>query len=877
MDRVGRFSAEQWKEISPYLDQALDLESPARERWLSNLKANKPQLAADLQALLATHAAVDAAQFLERSPLSPGAGPMAGRQFGAYTLETLLGRGGMGSVWLARRSDGHFEAKVAIKILDHRGVATQGAEQIRREASLLARQSHTNIARLFDAGFGEEGQPFLILEYVEGIRIDEHCGSRALSLDARLALLLTVVDAVAHAHAHGIVHRDLKPPNILVTADGVAKLLDFGVASLISKSAPLDAAPDVPPSLGMTPAFAAPEQIRGEPVTPASDVYALGVLLHLLITNRHPFASDTSTPTQLIRAVLTDDASLASESIASTSSKRWVSGDLDAVIAKAMQREPENRYATAAELAAELRRFLSHRPVHARSHTWIQRAAMLARRHRASAPLIFLSLLLLVTIMGGIVWTHSRDTKSAWVPPARSVAILPFVDLSEKRDQEYFSDGLSEELIDQLTNVPDLVVPARTSSFYFKGKQSTISDIARTLNVANVLEGSVRKAGTRLRVSAQLIRADNGYHIWSETFDRNVDDIFRIQDEIAGAVVKALKLSLLAGAVSDLGGTRNVEANDLFEQASYIYSQGASDADADAVRLARRAVQLDPQFARAWALLSRVRLFQDRHAALSDAERQAAESEARGAALKAVALQPNLPDAHVALGRVFTWIDHNTTTAEFEFELALRLNPRSSDALMQLSSVARARGEPEKRFSLAQRALALDPLNTNVLAMSGQLNYEAGRLEQAESLLRKLQEVSPRDQYVAQSLGSVMLLRGNPGAALAEFERGPISNEYRSWGEALAYPALGRQSDGDEALARVEKSSDEGSIHPLYIALIHAYRGNVDTAFDWLDRQYRVDAEELKNLLIADDPMLNNLKSDPRFQALRQKLGLPTV
>ena len=164
--------------------------------------------------------------------------------------------------------------------------------------------------------------------------------------------------------------------------------------------------------------------------------------------------------------------------------ERWLSGIKALKPQLAADLQPENCYATAAELAAELRRFLSHRPVHARSHTWIQRAAMLARRHRAPAPLIFLSLLLLVTIMGGIVWTHSRDTKSARVPPARSVAILPFVDLSEKRDQEYFSDGLSEELIDQLTNVPDLVVPARTSSFYFKGKQSTISDIARTLNVA---------------------------------------------------------------------------------------------------------------------------------------------------------------------------------------------------------------------------------------------------------------------------------------------------------------------------------------------------------------------------------------------------------
>jgi len=392
VDRVGRFSAEQWKEISPYLDQLLDLEPAERGRWLTDLSALEPGLADDLRLLLATHEAIDEVQFLERSPLSPGVEPLAGQQFGAYTLASLLGRGRMGSVWLARRSDGDLDAKVAIRFLDHRGVGRRGAEQIRREAGSLARQSHSNVARLFDAGFGAGGQPFLVLEYVEGTRIDEYCNDRALSPDARLALLLPVIDAVAHAHAQRIVHRDLKPSNVLVTADGVGKLLDLGVASLISdsaalstsasisKTAPLEVSPDQPHSPGVAPAFAAPEQIRGEPVTPASDVYALGTMLHLLIANRHPFASDTSTHTQLIQAVLTDDARPASESLASSRAKRWALGGLDAVIAKAIQREPENRYAAAGELAADIRRFRSQRPVQARSHTWIQRVVMFARR-----------------------------------------------------------------------------------------------------------------------------------------------------------------------------------------------------------------------------------------------------------------------------------------------------------------------------------------------------------------------------------------------------------------------------------------------------------------------------------------------------------------
>jgi eukaryotic-like serine/threonine-protein kinase len=377
---VARLSASQWSEISPYLDQALDLDGADRERWLSDLDSTKPVVAGRLRELLALQETNTAAEFLERSPLARGTEPVAGQQVGAYTLESQLGSGGVGSVWLANRGDGHFEAKVVIKMLDQRGLGHEGAEQIRREASQFTRQSHANIARLLDAGFAENNQPFLILEFVEGIRIDEYCKTRQLSLQARVELFLSIIDAVAHAHQRQIVHRELKPSNILVTSDGVAKLLDFGVASLISKSMPVEVALSQYESLSASAGYAAPEQIRGEAITPCSDVYSLGVLLHVLITERHPYAPSSSTHTQLIRAVLAEDATLASELLETASSKRWVRGDLDAVIVKAIQREPAHRYATAAELATDIRRFLSHRPVRAQPHTVMQRARMFGRR-----------------------------------------------------------------------------------------------------------------------------------------------------------------------------------------------------------------------------------------------------------------------------------------------------------------------------------------------------------------------------------------------------------------------------------------------------------------------------------------------------------------
>jgi TolB-like protein/serine/threonine protein kinase/Flp pilus assembly protein TadD len=874
---VARWSAEQWNAISLHLDHALDLAAGERDRWLSQLDTSDPGLAKGLRELLAAQASAAEAQFMERSPLAREAEPVAGQSLGAYTLESRLGSGGMGSVWLAQRSDGHFEAKVAIKILDHRGLGGQGAAQIRREAGLLAQQSHPNTAKLFDAGFGENGQPFLILEYVEGQRIDEYCERHGLTLPERLRLFLPVLEAVAHAHERQIVHRDLKPSNILVTRDGVAKLLDFGVASVISKSMPMEAAiaqREAP--LWMTPGYAAPEQIRGEEITPASDVYALGVMLHMLITGQHPYMSESSTQTRLIRAVLTDDAQPASESIESGMTKRWVRGELDAVIAKAIEREPARRYASAAELAADIRRFLSYRPVRAREHSAAQRLFMFIRRNKAWViPIVAGAVLVAAVVGSGIVWKLSKARQQSAIatiaPPAHSVAVLPFVDMSENKDQAYFSDGLSEELIDQLTKVPDLTVPARTSSFYFKGKQATIGEIAKVLGVAQVLEGSVRKSGNTLRVTAQLIRADNGYHLWSETYDRNMDDVFKIQDEIAAAVVKALKVSLLAGSSADISETRSVESFDLYQKAIFEYTQNTGgDLTQDILDLLHRSLKIDPSFARAWALLSRALVFQVIHRPDSVANPGAVRAEAMQAAERAAALSPNLTEAHVALGRAYELLERDLGKAEGEFNRALQLSPRNSDALMQLSSIAARTGRADMRASFAERALAADPLNPYVLAMNGRMNLALGKLNEAEVLFKRLKEVSPQDAYIASNLGLIFLLQGKPAEALAEFEKEGWNDDLKSWYEALIFPELGRRAEADAALLALEHGKDAANKDGLYIAEIYAYRGDKEQALSWLEKAYEANPQQLGNQAIESE-LLNNVKTDPRFEALRKK------
>ena len=358
-----------WQTLEPLLDEVLDLAPEERARWIQALSTRSPEMAADLSALLGGEDAADGSGFLA-APLDVS---LSGLSLGAYRLERPLGEGGMGSVWLAARADGRFEGKAAVKILNLALLSGAGQERFRREGSALARLSHPGIAKLLDAGLSGAGQPYLVLEYVEGQPIDAFARERDLTPAECIRLVLQVFAAVGHAHAHLIVHRDLKPSNILVTADGVVKLLDFGIAKLLDSESGGDrSALTIDGARVLTPRYAAPEQVRGEPLTVAADIYSLGVLLYLMLSGRHPTAEGCRTPAESIRALLeTEPAALPL-------------GDLDKILAKALQKIPTQRYLTVAAFADDLERYLRHEPVSARAHSLTYRVKKFTRRNRAA-------------------------------------------------------------------------------------------------------------------------------------------------------------------------------------------------------------------------------------------------------------------------------------------------------------------------------------------------------------------------------------------------------------------------------------------------------------------------------------------------------------
>jgi TolB-like protein/cytochrome c-type biogenesis protein CcmH/NrfG len=446
--------------------------------------------------------------------------------------------------------------------------------------------------------------------------------------------------------------------------------------------------------------------------------------------------------------------------------------------------------------------------------------------------------------------------------PEKSIAVLAFVDMSEKHDSEYFSDGLSEELIDRLAQSPDLRVVARTSSFYFKGKQATIADIAKTLGVANVLEGSVRKSGRALRVAAQLIRAADGAHIWSQSYDRNLADIFQVQEDLADRVAQALNAALRGGASQTDGQGPSKEAYNLVLEGNYFFNR-LNGGDWDKARQAYAdATKADPSYALAWAKLAETE-DKDTSEGLALAIRDLRRS---------LSLDPNLAFAHYALGRTLMYYEWNWPEAKIELERAIELDPNNLSARVELAYLTQGIfGQFDTKLRYLRQIVANDPLDSRSLIHLAYSLLLADQFDEAASAFQRALQLNDRNSFAHMYYGEALLLAGRKQEALAAMQ--DVGDEgAKLWGLTLVYWASGRKAESDATLAEIEKRWGKEELPML--ARLYAYRGDRDAAFDRLERAYEKKQDPLEFALMPVDPLMRSLRADPRFAALLAKMKL---
>jgi TolB-like protein/Tfp pilus assembly protein PilF len=796
----------------------------------------------------------------------------SGTRLGPYEVLSPLGAGGMGEVWKAR--DTRLRREVAIKVLP--AAFSADADRLRRfESEALAASSlnHPNILTVHDTGV-LDGAPYVVSELLEGATLRERLSSGRLPTRKAVDYSAQAARGLAVAHEKGIVHRDLKPDNLFVTSDGRVKILDFGLAKIVTPSsragdpteAPTQGLDTEPGVILGTAGYMSPEQVRGEAADARSDLFSLGAVLYEMLTGRRAFQGKSSVET--LNAILKDDPpSLISQAAG-------IPPALERIVRRCLEKSRDERFHSARDLAFALEEVAE---TSAASGAAAPAASTAGRKRRAPLLAVAAAAIVLTGLLAAnVAGIRNRIFGAAGGGGVRSLAVLPLENLSRDPEQLYFADGMTEELITDLAQIRSLRVISRTSVMGYRATKKPLPQIARELGVDAVLEGSVQKSGGRVRITAQLIEAPTDKHLWAKSYERDLRDILSLQSEVARAVAAEIRAALTPAEEARLGKALPVdpELHELLLRGRYLLNNAAGEQDLRrAVGLFEEAIASNPSSAEAYALLAWS------HTSFTDFYLPPWETmpRAKAAAIRAVELDDSLADAHVMLGFIGTAYDWNWAAAEKECRRAIELNPSSAVAHDVYANFLTVVGREREALIEIQRAEALDPLSVVVHADGINLLFQLHRYEDAVQRARRALALAPEGDMLHAMLAFVYVQQRRFPQAVSEAEQALQATDSPLIKAMTGgvFSAAGQADRSRRFLEELLEVSRKRYVCPSELGMIALSLGDKEQAFRWLEKGFR--DRSICMQYLRQDPRLASVHGDPRYEDLLRRLAFPSL
>ncbi len=780
-----------------------------------------------------------------------------------YEIIEELGKGGMGRVY--RVEDKKLNQEVALKLIKPEIAKDKKTiERFRNELKFARNIRHKNVCGMFDLG-EKEGAHFITMEYVRGEDLRtliRRIGQ--LPIGKSISIAKQVCEGLDEAHRQGVVHRDLKSNNIMIDKNGNVRIMDFGIARSLEAKGITGAGVMIG-----TPEYMSPEQVEGKETDQRSDIYSLGIILYEMVTGRVPFEGDTPfTIGMKHKGEMPKNPKELNTQI---------SDDLNRVILRCLEKEKDKRYQSSGEIRSELANIekgipLAEREIHKRKPLTSKEITVTFGLKKLFIPAF---MIIAITIIGVSIWQFLfKKEPITFIKEKPSVAVLPFYDLSPQKDQSHLCDGLAESIINALSKVKDLRIPARTSSFSFRGEERNVSEIGERLNVRTVLDGSLQKAGNKVRITTQLINVDDESLLWSEQFNRELDDVFAIQDEITLMIVDKLKVNLLGTEKEHLlkRYTDNIEAYNMYLQGRFFWNKRTREEMGKSLECFQKALEKDPNYALAYAGLADC--FIAGGGTYLGISPKIAYEKAREAAKKALEIDENLAEAHTSLGGCES--EGNWLLAEREYKRAIELNPNYVTAHQWYAEHLWEIGRHEEAISQAKRATELDPLSLVANTALGAAFYFAARYDKAIEQLRCTIELDPNFLRAHYWLGLSCVQNAMFKDAIVEFQKTiSISGSSPEYLAVLgyAYASAGDKSKAEVLLGQLKGMSKLKYVSPIDLAMIYAALDEKEEAIKLLAKGYEERADRLSSLKV--DPVFNSLRSDHRFQDLLRRMNFP--